>query len=337
MRGLDRRPAVHGLEVERAHELEADVGAEHRGHAEVGAHQRAGAQDAEPDERLRGAQLDRHERDQQGDDERERADDRGVAPADFGRLDHGADEQQHGGGDRERAGDVVAPPRAGDDPVARDHTPRQDQDRQRERDREQEGPAPAQLGQQAAEHEAEREAARPGGGVVGERPVAVRALRERRRDDRQPGRRGERGAHALDHAGDDEQRAVVDETADRGGDEEHAQPDQQHPPAAEQVGGAAAEQQQAAVAEHVAGHDPLELRRGQAELGADRRQRHADHRHVEPVEEEDAAEHDQERPGAGVPAWCDGAWGGSHSGKAICICNYCLRIFCERIICPRLV
>ena len=56
-----------------------------------------------------------------------------------------------------------------------------------------------------------------------------------------------------------EQRAVVDEPADRRGDDEHGEPDKQYAPTAEQVGGAAAEQQQTAVAEHVAGDDPLEL------------------------------------------------------------------------------
>ena len=97
---------------------------------------------------------------------------------------------------------------------------------------------------------------------------------------------------------DDEERAVVREAAERGGDDEDAERDQEHPPAAEQVGGAAAEQQEAAVAEHVGADDPLERARRHVQVGADRGKRDADHRHVERVEEEGAAQHEQRTPRA---------------------------------------
>ena len=123
-------------------------------------------------------------------------------------------------------------------------------------------------------------------------------LGERRRDDREPGRSGERRADALDEARRDEQRPVVDEPAEAGGDHEDAKRDQEHAPAAEQVGGAAAEQQEAAVAEHVRAHDPLQRARREAEVARIDGQRDADHRDVERVQEEGAAEHEQGAPGA---------------------------------------
>ena len=108
-------------------------------------------------------------------------------------------------------------------------------------------------------------------------------------------------ADALEEARGDQQRAVVDEAADERGEREDRQRADQHAAAAEQVGGAAAEQQHAAEAEHVGRDDPLQLGGGEAEVGLDRRQRDADHRDVEPVEEDDAAEQDQRAPEAGVP------------------------------------
>jgi hypothetical protein len=200
--------------------------------------------------------------------------------------------------------------------VARDHARRHEQDGQGERDRQQERPAPAELREQAAEDEAEGEAAGARRGVDRERAVAVRPLAERGRDDRQACGRRERRAHALDQAGDDEQRAVADETADRRRDDEDAERVQQHAPAPEHVGRAAAEQEKTAVAEDVSGDDPLQLRSREAQIGPDRRERDADHRHVEPVEEENAAQHHQEGPGAGVPAGGDArgrSRGGTHA------------------------
>ena len=84
---------------------------------------------------------------------------------------------------------------------------------------------------------------------------------------------------------------------------------------AQQVGGAAAEQQQAAVAEHVAADHPLQRRRGQPEVGADGGQSHADHRHVERVEEQGPAEHDQDGPQRGLHCWAAGPLG-RHCGRA---------------------
>src|SRR5439155_1086775 len=63
----------------------------------------------------------------------------------------------------------------------------------------------------------------------------------------------------------------------------------------------AAEEQEAAVPEHVAGHDPLQRREGDVQVGADGRQRHADHGHVQAVEEDHSADHQKGAPEARVP------------------------------------
>jgi hypothetical protein len=81
------------------------------------------------------------------------------------------------------------------------------------------------------------------------------------------------------------------------GDDEHAQRDEEHPPAAQQVRRAATKQQEAAIAEDVRAHHPLQRARGHAEVGLDRGKGNADHRHVERVEEQGAAEHQQRAPG----------------------------------------
>src|SRR5918997_1572728 len=107
-----------------------------------------------------------------------------------------------------------------------------------------------------------------------------------------------------------EQRAVVDDAADRGGNGEDGERDEEHAAAAEQVGRPAAEQEEAAVAEDVARDDPLQLRRGQPEVRLDRRQCHADHGDVEPVQEEHAAQDRHEAPDGRVPLRGGGGRGG---------------------------
>ncbi len=298
-RGLDRRPAVERLQVQRHDELEADVGPEHGHHAEVGAHQRARAQDPEAHERRSGAALDGDEERQQHPAQREGPDRLRGGPALVGGLDDGPHEQEHPGGQRQRPGHVEAPAVERRGPVVRDHARPDREQRERDRHGKQEGPAPAELGQDPAEDEAEREAAGSRRGVDAEGSVALRTLREGRRDDRQAGRSGEGSRRALQEARDDEQGAVVDEPAEGRGDREDAQRDEQGPAPAEEIGGPPAEQQQSAVTEHVAGHDPLQLRGREVQVGVDRGKGDADHRDVEPVEEQHAAQDDEQEVGGG--------------------------------------
>ena len=107
---------------------------------------------------------------------------------------------------------------------------------------------------------------------------------------------------------------------------EHRQRAEQHAPAPEQVGRAPAEQQQAAVAEHVTAHHPLQGRGGEAEVGVDAGERDADHRDVQSVEEEDAAEDEERDPGAPVEGGGVSGWGGDAHPPIVCIRKYCKRI-----------
>ena len=265
--------------------------------ADVGLHQRARAEDPQPDERGGGALLDCHE----GGQERRHPDERDQrsdgAPADGRRFDDGEHEQQHRGGQRHRPDRVERAPEAVHLQVTRHEADAGDQRREGDGHGQEEHPAPADLGQQAAEHESERE---PGGArrrVDRDRAVPDRAFGEARRDDRQACGRRERGAHALDEPRGDQQRAVVDESAERRGDDEDAERDQEHTPPAEQVGRPAAEEEEAAVTEHVRAHHPLQRTRREAEVFTDRRKGDADHRDVHGVEEECAAEDEQHAPG----------------------------------------
>ena len=219
-------------------------------------------------------------------------------PAVLGRLGHRVDEQQHRRGDAERSGEVVVPAAGGARRIRRDHARRDREDGGRDRDRQEEAPAPAEGREQAAEHEPEREPARAGCRIDPERLVPRRPLGEGGGDDRQPGRRGERSRDALDEPGRDQDRPVRREPAEQRGEQEHGDRDHEHALAPEQVGGPAAEKQEPAVAEDVAADDPLQARGGEVELVVDARKRHPDHRDVEAVEEEGAAEDEQCRPAA---------------------------------------
>ena len=95
-------------------------------------------------------------------------------------------------------------------------------------------------------------------------------------------------------------RAVVDDSAERRGDDEDGERRYEDAATAEQIGGAATEEQEPAVAEDVRAHDPLERARRHVQVGANRRKGDADHRHIECVEEERAAENEEHCPGPPV-------------------------------------
>ena len=172
---------------------------------------------------------------------------------------------------------------------------------QRHRRRHQQRQPPAHLGEQAGQHQAEREPARPEGGVHADGPGAHRAFVERGGEQGQPGRGGEGRRDALDEPGGDQQADAADQPAEQRGHREQGESGQEDAPPSQQVSGAAAEKQQAAVAEYVAADHPLQRRRGQPEVGADVGQGHADHRYVERVEEQGHAEHDQDGPQPRAP------------------------------------
>ena len=165
----------------------------------------------------------------------------------------------------------------------------------------QQRPPPADLGQQAGQHQAEREAAGPERRVDADGPVAHRALREVRGQQGQPGRRGDRGGDALDEPRGDQQSRPADDPAEQGSPREQRQRHQEDAAPAQQVRRAPAEQQQAAVPEHVGADDPLQRGGGEVQVGADDRESDADHGHVQRVQEQRAAQHEQDGPLPGAP------------------------------------
>jgi hypothetical protein len=88
-------------------------------------------------------------------------------------------------------------------------------------------------------------------------------------------------AQALDAAHDDQECAAGGERAAKRGRGEQRQPGHEHAPAPEQVGRPPAEQQEPAEGERVRGHHPLQVRLGEMQLDADRRQRDVDDKHVD--------------------------------------------------------
>ena len=107
-------------------------------------------------------------------------------------------------------------------------------------------------------------------------------------------------ADALHRSGDHEHLLRRRQAAQGRGDGEEPDPDQEQPPVAEQVAEPPAEQEEAAERDEVRVHDPRERLVGEAEVLADRRQRHADDRHVEDDHEVAEAEHEQCEPAFAV-------------------------------------
>jgi hypothetical protein len=144
-----------------------------------------------------------------------------------------------------------------------------------------EDPRPRErLDEQATEHEADGAAPDRDRGPNAERLRALGPFCERRRHDRQCGRRHERGAQPLQPAGQDQQRLAPREGAEerrRGEDHQARQEDALAP---DQVAGASAEQQEPAEQEGIRVHDPLEARLGHLEVSLNRRERDVHDRRV---------------------------------------------------------
>ena len=151
-----------------------------------------------------------------------------------------------------------------------------------DRDVDEQHPAPAET---AREDPAEQH---PGGAAGArdrapdpERAVALGALGERRRDDRQRRRRDDRGAEALNRARRDQPSFRLRDPAGERRQREQRQAEHEHPPAPEQVGEPAAEQQEPAERECVGVDDPREVGAREVESAPDRRQRDVHDRGVD--------------------------------------------------------
>ena len=134
-----------------------------------------------------------------------------------------------------------------------------------DRDVDEEDPRPRQrLDEDAAEHEPDRAAADGDRRPHAHRLRPLCALRERRGDDRQRGRRDQRGAEALQAAEDDEHAGARREPVEQRGDGEDDEADEEDLLAPSEVARAPAEQEEAAEHQRVRVDDPLQV--GLAEI-----------------------------------------------------------------------
>ena len=126
---------------------------------------------------------------------------------------------------------------------------------------EEDQPPVDELGEHAAEEDAERGAGAADGAPGGERLRAGRPV-EGAGDDRERGGREHRGAEALAGAGGEQRGRRAGHRRGEGRGGEDAEAGEEHAAAAEQVGGAAAEQEQAAEDERVGRDRPADRRAG---------------------------------------------------------------------------
>jgi len=181
---------------------------------------------------------------------------------------------------------------------------------------------PGALCQQAAEQHAGRGGESAYRAPDAERLVAVGALLEGGREDRERGGERHRGAEALREARADEHPRAAGESADQGRDPDHRYPGDEYAAAAKQVGGTSAEQHEAAVRQEVAARDPLKVLHRDVQVAADRGQGDVDDRSVDEVEEGDRRQQGQDELAAtgreeGRLSGC-----GRHGGPFVC--NVCL-------------
>ena len=181
-------------------------------------------------------------------------------------------------------------------------------------------PAPGQpLGDQTAEHQAERAAAGDDGRVDGERLDPLPALGEGADHQREHRGRGERAADALDGAGRQQHPGRGGEAAGQRGEREDGEAGDEHPAAAEDVARATAQQQQPAEGQRVPVHHPGQAGRGEVQAVLDVRQGDVHHGRVED-DHELRAEHDRERQvSAPLPAARGSGCGNGHVGTHLAI------------------
>jgi hypothetical protein len=161
--GLQRVEVLDLLEVERAEEEEREEPAGHEQHGGVRRGQRADPEDAQADQRGAVARLEREEHAQEPEPAEPEAERPGVRPAERLRLDDRVGEHHEPARGQDRAADVEAA-RAGREPGLRDEALGEHERRDADREVHEEDPLPGQgVGEDAAEQEPERAAARRDG------------------------------------------------------------------------------------------------------------------------------------------------------------------------------
>jgi hypothetical protein len=203
--------------------------------------------------------------------------------------------EHQAGGDRDRAGQVERAPLAA--PEGRDHARGGQRETERHGRVDEQDPAPRQrLHDQPADQRPRGAAQRAQRSPQPERAVARGALVVHVGQDRERRRRHDGAAEALRGARRHEHDRVLGQPAGQRGQPEEREAGAEDLAAPEQVGGTPAEQEEARAAQRVRAHHPLQPGRREAEVGADRRQRDVDHRHVEDAEELREAAHDEDDP-----------------------------------------
>ncbi len=291
--GVKRREAEHLLQIERADEPHRKQRRAEQQHDRVRDLQRLG-QLLERDQRRRGPpRLDRAEHTEQHDAEPDRPERGERAPALQARFDDAVDEHHLADRQGQRAGQVerrsVALAPLGDHAIG----DQRGDDRDRRVD--QQHPAPRErFGDDPAEQHAGGAAEAVHRRPDADRTMQFRARRERAGDDRQRRRRHQRSGEALHGARRDQHDLIGRRAAGERGEPEQDQAGDERAALAEVVGRAPAEHQEAGERDRVCVDDPLQVRRGEAEVRLDRRQRDVDDAQVEDDHELRHAADDQQ-------------------------------------------
>jgi hypothetical protein len=166
-----------------------------------------------------------------------------------------------------------------------------------DRDVHEEDPVPAeQVGQDAAEQHADGPSAREHEADHPHRLGALGVIGEEDHDQRQRDRGHDGAAEPLDRARDDQERLGGRQAAQQRRDRELSDPEQEDALLPEEVSEAARQQQEASEREQVGVDDPGKRGFGEAQVGADRRQRDVHDRRVEHDHQIGQTEHVQRQP-----------------------------------------
>ena len=182
-------------------------------------------------------------------------------------------EDQESGRDGHGSGEVVGLVRAR---VLRlgHEAPGGDEDGDADGHVDEEDPGPGeQVGKDSAEQEADGSATDRDRSPDAHRLRAVRSFREGDGDDRERGRRDQRGAKPLQAAEDDEHLGRLREPVEQGRHREDDETHEEHALSPEQVARAAAEEQEAAEGQRICIDDPLQVGVRDLQVLLNRRQR----------------------------------------------------------------
>jgi hypothetical protein len=204
---------------------------------------------------------------------------------------HGQHDQRHprgpGDGARQVKAGLAGRRRGGQQPVAREQE-------HADRGVDEEHQPPALLHQEAAKHRPRGEPGRDDRPVHAERVAPGAFPLPASHEQRERGRRHDRGADPLHDPRGDEQDRLDCEAAGHAGHHEDDQPDPEHAGLAEQVREPAAKQQEPAEGDRVTADQPLQRGGADVQAGLDRGQRDVDDREVEHHHELRQGQHDQQ-------------------------------------------